>query len=58
MAGSGGGNNGTSSYLVAVRGCWLLAEDHLGEIFSPRHTTHRWWVTSGCNWGMSSRKGV
>ena len=31
MASSGGGDNGTSSYLVATRGYWLLVEDHLEE---------------------------
>jgi len=37
--------NGTLSYLGAARGCWLLAEDHLGEHFSPIYITHRLWVT-------------
>ena len=33
MVGSGGEDGGTSSYLVAARGYWLLVEDHLGEVF-------------------------
>ena len=41
MAGSGGGDNGTLSYLVAARGCCLLAEDHLGEKNYPRDITHK-----------------
>ena len=41
MAGSGGGEDGTMSQLVATRSCWLPAEDHLGEIFSPRDVTHK-----------------
>ena len=45
MVGSDSGDNGTSSYLVAVKGYWLMAEDHLGENISPIYTTHRWVVT-------------
>jgi len=37
MIGSGGGDSGTSSYLVAARGCWLPTEDNLGENFSYIH---------------------
>lgn len=55
MASSCGRENGTLSYL-GYKG--LSAEDHLGEIYFPMHTTHRWWVTSGSNWDMSSRESA
>ena len=44
MAGSGGRDNGTSSYLVVTRGRWLPVEDHLREKNSPIYVTNRWWV--------------
>ena len=36
MVGSGGGKDGTMSQLVAAKGCWLSAKDHLGEKIYPR----------------------
>jgi len=36
MAESGGRENGTSNYLVAIRGYWLPAENHLGDFFFSR----------------------
>jgi len=38
MALAGGGDSGTSNYLLDAMDSWLLAEDHLGEnIFSYIH---------------------
>jgi len=44
MASSSGGDDGTLSYLMAARGCWLPIEDNVGEKNSPMGVTHRWWV--------------
>jgi len=45
MVGLGGGDGGTSSYLVVARGCWLPVEDDIGENFLLCVSPTSLWVT-------------